>query len=433
MVNRHTFLVLLFLFSFQLAAQNEYGKWLKPLEKVAFKPILQLQFWGSFSHDHRVLNDSTGEYEPVEDRLNVMIRRARLGFQIKPYAGLTFRFISSFDFIGRDLNAAHTGGTNTSARPNFDIWEARLQWQVFPEKELLYLNAGWIRPNFSRESLTSPWKVSSMEKAWSMNYTRRHLVGLGPGAAPGINVGGLAGSSEHTFWLGYNASVFVPQYISLLGNSNGINFSPLFVGRAILHFGQPESTTYQLGSNLNAFSQRKGLSVGIGGAWQGKTDLFTSNYGAELDFLFNWGPFNLDGDFNFLWRQGEQPENGSAYRIWTTNFQTGHIRSSVNLTVGKFFLEPVFMFVFLNGPLEEQAQEDALEVLSRYGIHHQYDIGLNWYLNRNKLKLVLHYLINTGNAGETDTDAIGNNYLFQANVGPIQRGNWLGLGLNLTL
>ncbi len=415
--------------------EDTYGKRVSPLERIHFEPIFQLELWASFSHNQRVFEDSTQTYRPVEDRFNLMLRRARAGFQIEPYEGLKFRFIGSFDFIGRDLNAAHTGNVNSGARPTFDVWDARLQWKVFRERETLYLNAGWFRPNFSRESVTSPWQVTSFDKAWSMNYVRRQLVGLGPGAAPGVNIGGFAYQEGRKVNLEYNFGLFVPQYLAFSGASNGFNFSPVFVARGIIQLGEPEFKKYTLGHILNAFNERKGLSIGVGGFVEGKNDLFESNYGAQVDFLLNWGRFNLDGDFNFLWREGSKSLNGAGTpdRIFTTHFRTGHLRTSVNLTLGKFFLEPVFMFVYLDAPMDLQGQLDAINLLSRAGQHQQYDFGINWYLDRQKLKLSIHYVMNRGAFGELGPGAIGNNYLFQNGVGPILRGDYLGLGLNLGL
>jgi hypothetical protein len=41
----------------------------------------------------------------------------------------------------------------------------------------------------------------------------------------------------------------------------------------------------------------------------------------------------------------------------------------------------------------------------------------------------MHYTFRKGDAGEAGSGAAVNNYFFQSGVGPILRGDWLGLGL----
>jgi hypothetical protein len=421
------FIVLLNGSSF-LFSQEGFDNWLEIARDAKIQPFLMTQFWSAYSTGMEVYNEELGIYEPVEDRFNFQLRRMRLGFRAQPYKNLKFVLVTSYDLVGRDVLSAQVGGTNNGAVPNFGIWDAFLQWKFRSGSEHFNLVAGYFRPQFGRESITSGWSTNSMEKSMSQNYIRRHLVGKGPGRAPGVNLGGLFLGDKIGF--NYNIGVFNPLYHDLSGNSTGAAFSPLLSGRAVFFVGDPESQNYKIGYDINYFNERKGLSVALAGAWQSKTALFAESKALGIDLLFNWGPLNVDADWSFMFREGERAI-GEEQEIYDYSSNTGHVRLGYNLILNnRFFIEPSFMLMQFNGGLTEEEQINAAMLGAFSGKERTYDLGLNWYLNRKRLKLLLHYTWREGEAGAAGPGATVNQYFSQSGVGAIRRGNWLGLGLN---
>ncbi|MCB9289695.1 MAG: hypothetical protein H6560_20495 [Lewinellaceae bacterium] len=424
-------LLLAFFPSALIFGQSDFQNWLKKKEGFRIEPFMMLQLWSSYSVGQEVYNPEQNQYESVDDRLNVQLRRARLGFKAEPYEGLQFTIAGAYDLIGRDVLAGLVGGTNNGSIPNFGIWDAFFQWKIKKNSEAFNLVGGYFRPQLSRESITSGWSVNSMEKSMSQNYIRRHLVGAGPGRALGINLGGLLLEEGRSVGLNYNIGIFNPVTLANNGNSSGSAFAPLVVGRAVVYLGDPEMDKYKIGYDINYYGKRKGLSVGFGGSWQGKTDVFESSYAAEADVLFNWGPVNIDGDWNFMWREGSRLSPDDQVRSFTYASNTGHLRLGYNIIAGKkAFLEPSFMLMQFNGAKGLTGQADAKAVGAFSGSERTYDAGINWYLNKKHLKLMLHYTWREGDAGEAGPGFTGNQYFSQSEVGAIHRGNWLGLGLN---
>lgn len=421
---------LLFVFIFLcwhtgITAQSDFSQWLSKKEGAKIEPYVMLQFWATYTQGQRVFNDSTQTYDPVDDRLNLLLRRTRLGFRAQPYERLKFNLVIAYDQVGRDILSGLTGSANNGSGPSLVIWDAFLRWQVSKNKETAYLTAGYFRPQLSRESITSGWSVNSMEKSMSQNYIRRHLVGTGPGRAVGLNLGGLLLNTEENFGLQYNLGLFNPLYHSLGGNSVGASFSPLFIGRLSFQLGDSEQTRYKIGYDINYYNQRKGLSLSLAGSWQGKTDLFAQSYALNTDLLFNWGPVNLDADWSWMFRESL----GESTDLYASN--TGHVRLGYNLVLfQRYFLEPTLMLMQFNGALNTEEQALAKEVGAFSGEDYSYDVGLNWYLNKKHLKLLLHYTWRVGDAGEAQPGATLNQFFSQSGVGAVQRGNWWGLGIH---
>ncbi len=408
-------------------SQKTFDNWLKKKNGAGIEPFIMLQLWSNYSIGQEVYNPGAAQYEPAEDRINVLLRRARLGFRAEPYDGLQFTFVTAYDLIGRDVNSALVAGDNNGSQPEFFIWDAFLQWKIGKQSEALNLVGGYFRPQFSRENITSGWSVNSMEKALSQNYIRAHLLGTGPGRAVGINIGGLLANRS----INYNFGIFNPVFQANGGNSTGKNFSPLLVGRLAYNLGNPEMDSYKIAYDINYYGQRRGLTLGASGAWQGKTDLFEQNYAASLDALLNLGAFNLDGEWNWLWREGERTLSNQERRAFTYLSETGHIRMGYNLVLlDKFFWEPVFMLMQFNGAKNALQQADAEAIKASSGSETTYDAGINWYLNKKNLKIMFHYTWRDGDPGDAGEGATVNPYFYQNGVGAIQRGNWFGLGLN---
>ncbi len=412
-----------------LHAQDGFGKLFAEKEGWKIEPYLMLQVWATYSHGQEVYDEGSEGYLPVDPRYNLMLRRGRVGFRLEPYEGLKFNIALAYDLLGHDVHTALLGGNNNGTRPIVSVWDAFLQWKLKPGSEKLNLVAGYFRPQLSRESITSGWSVPSFEKAMSQSYIRIHLTGIGPGRAPGLNLGGLLPGHDGVSRINYNVGIFTPVNQIPLANTSGVKVTPLLVGRVVYYLGDPEMSKYGIGYQINRFGERNGLSLGAGGSWQGANDLFRKSTSASLDVLFNRGPFHLDGEMNWMWREGPSGQNGNGSAGYSA--RTGHLRAGYNLRAGsKFFLEPVAMAYCFRGAESAEAIAEAKDVLGFSGRHLTYDIGVNWYLNRNRLRLMLHYTISEGDYGEAEPGFSGNLHYLQSGIGAIRRGNWLGLGLN---
>lgn len=406
---------LLLLSPFFAFSQTGFTNRLKPKEGAKIEPFLAVQLWSAYSMRQEVFDADAKRYLPAGDRFNAFFRRGRAGLKANPYDNLSFTFIAAFDGLGRDALNAALGPANNLTAPQLSLWEAFLQWKAGK----VNLTAGYFRPQLSRESITAAWGVNSMEKAMSQTYIRKHLTGIGTGRAPGLNLGGLILPEGKNWGLNYNVGIFNPVYQAYGGNSTGFRFSPVLVGRAVLYLGDPEQTQYSTSYQINYFGERKGISIAGGGAWQGKTALFEGSYAASADLLFNWGALNLDGEWNWMWRDDYFS-------------QTGHIRAGYNLALNqRYFLEPVFMVMQFTGAPNLQGQARAKALGASSGSETTFDAGINWHLNKSRLKLMLHYTWHQADAGEAEGTAFtGNAFFSEPGVGAIRRGNWLGLGVN---
>lgn len=416
----------LFFFFQSIYGQEGISNWLKKLEHLHLQPIVAFQVWSNYTHNMEVFDETEGLYVPVENRLNTQLHRSRFGIKGAIYSNLKFNLTTSLDFVGRDVLSATHGGNNNGASPSFRLWSAFLQWKIKAQSDAFHLTTGYILPQIGRGSITSAFRVPSMEKSWSQNYLRRHLMGTGPGRTVGVNLGGQF--LKNNLGFRYDIGLFNPLPQAFSGNSTGEKSSPLFVGRFVLQLGAPEAERYKLGHKINYFGKRKGLSIALSGALQGATDWFDQQNAIGLDWLLNWGNINLDGEYTLLKRTGAVSVN-LQNTMEETSFSTGYFRMSYNIILNnKRVLEPAFMLMHFTGSTDEKGQLIASDLHSFSGTDRSYDIGVNYYFNPD-LKLSLHYVWNEGNAGTASPGKTINNYFTQSGAGAIRRGNWLGLGL----
>jgi hypothetical protein len=426
--NRGFWLLLAFsLGAGSLFSQEQQPEWRQRLKTVKFQPVLAVQLWSSYTVDQKIYNAQTGDYEPVDDRFNLQIRRTRLGFKARPGENFSFQAIAALDLVGRDALTAQHGGANNGSTPEFGLWDAAFQWRIKPGSEAFYLSGGYFRPPFSRESLTSGMQVSSMEKSWSQRYVRAQLTGTNPGRAMGLQLGGLLHKAQQPLAFSYDLGIFNPVFEAYSGNSSGSRFSPLLVSRVSVHLGDPEFARYSQSHKLNYFGKRKGLTLSVQGAAQGETSLFRANYALGADVLFNYGPLNLDAEWSLLRRTGRRQEVQAPE--FSVSGQTGHLRLSYNIRAGgQYVLEPVLMLMQFDGPTHAADQAEAKTVGMASGRESALDVGLNWYFGPD-LKLMLHYTHHNGDAGAAGAGATVNDFFYQKETGAIERGDWLGLGL----
>ncbi|MEZ4961014.1 MAG: hypothetical protein R2830_14410 [Saprospiraceae bacterium] len=408
------------------ASVRPIRQWLKKNERFVpvFKTMVQL--WGIYSRGMEVYDADQKKYERVDDRLNLLLRRARLVVAGEPYANLSYTVVFYYDQIGRDILASGVGGPN-KADPGAGIWDAFFQWKI-TRNESLNLVGGWFRPQMQRESITSGWATNSFEKSMSQNYLRTHLVGTGPGRAMGVTLGGLAGKGKIN--LNYNLGLFNPVTTALSGASAGEKFALLWTGRLSLSLGDPELKKYGISYDVNYFSQRKGISLDMNASRQGETDLFKNSVAYGPGLLLNWGPLNMDGEWIWMERDGERKLADGQMRSFTSKSGTGHVRAGVNVPAGRFVIEPTFMVMRFSGAMGAEEQADAAAVKNSFGEETTCDAGLNWYLDGKNLKVMIHYTWRYGDPGDAGDGSLANMFFSQSGLGAVRRGDWLGLGVN---
>jgi hypothetical protein len=412
-----------------MRAQEASGKtpW-QTKAKLELEPTIGVQIWGSYTMGQEVYNTDLQTYEAVDDRLNFQLRRTRFGFKGSAYERLRYNVLFSADLVGRDLLAGTEGGSNNGSQPNIGLWNAYVQWQVLADSDLFDVVVGYQVPQIGRESITGALRSTSMEKSWSQNYLRRHLVGRGPGRSLGVNIGGLVLKEDRPWNWSYDLGIFNPSFGQLGGQSVGQRYAPLLTGRLVAYLGDPESKRYSTGHKVNYFGKRKGLSVAVAAAHQGKSDTYRRNGAWSADFLFNHGPWNIDGEYTVLHRSSLS-SNDQVVPDYDTQALTGYLRVSHNVPLpGEHHLEPVAMVVWLEGPTAASEQAQASELGAFAGRERILDLGFNYYLNPD-LKFSLHYTHRWGDSGAAGEGATVNNFFFQNGVGAIQRGHWLGAGV----
>lgn len=412
--------MILFLCSSFLSAQDQAPrKWSKIKQDYQLKASAGLQILGTYTLNQKIYNSTTESYEKVDNRWNLQIRRFRFHLTGQPYPNLSFKFTGAIDLVGRDVLAATVGGANNGRAPNFGLWNAYLQWRVLDQKESLWLTFGYLTPQISRASLTSAMRSTSFEKSWVQNYMRRTLVGTGPGRAPGINLGGQLKASDD-FALSYDLGLFNPVNGGSTPNTQGNSAGPLVTGRMVFHLGDPESSTYSMRHKTNYFGQRNGLSLALAASHRSKNDIFELSQTLGADWLWNIGKFNLDGEWNYLFRKNQD---------LVSQANVGYLRSSYSIPLqDQRYLEPVLMYVRFNGALDQIEQRSAEALGAFAGRDEVVNWTLNYYFNPN-FKLNFTYTQNRGDLGEADPGAGFNNYYFQNGIGPIERGDFIGLGM----
>ncbi len=266
------------------------------LEDYQIKTSVGLQLWATHAQNMQVFDPAAEKYLPVDNRTNVQLRRSRFTISGRPYPTLQFKVTAALDLVGHDVLAATEAGGNNGSSPTFRIWNAYMNWQLTPKKDLAHFTAGYFVSPIGRESNTAAVRSTSFEKAWSQNYLRRHLTGIGPGRAMGLMVGGqLAGASGKPF-LTYEVALQNPIFEAYSGNSTGMASSPLLIGRISAHFGDPENEKYSLNHKVNYFGKRNGLTISLAAAHQGATDRFKHNSAHGVELLYNHAALHLDAE-----------------------------------------------------------------------------------------------------------------------------------------
>ncbi len=342
-------------------------------ENKTFTPVVILETWETYSMDEEKNNSS------YANRFNTHLRRIRLGAsgQLNPW--LKYSLTLHYDRLGEDIYAATKGSCK-----GIGLWNAYITAKLLKSSELLNLHAGYFWAAISREYNTSPWAVSSFDKTYSVWYLRNFVTGKGNGIESGIGFGGLKNFNNKT-GISYRIGVYNPEAYTSPKYAN-----PLFTGRLMITLGDPEQKHYKYMLSGNQWRKRKGITLGFGTAYQGKTDnakrgsdsiFFDKSISYGTDLLINYSGLSIDGEYFLMKRSAK---NYTAY-----DGTEWHIRIAYSFAVKNQFLEPSFMTCNYSG--------DGAKKLYKYiGNDIVYDLGINWYIKKDKVKLSLHYVAQEG-------------------------------------
>ncbi|WP_372776317.1 porin [Mangrovibacterium sp.] len=344
----------------------------------AFSPIVGVQTWVTYSMGE----EKNGTQ--YANRADASFRRLRLGAKGAPYAWLRYQFELHLDRLGEDPNASTKGSYS-----GLNIWKAFLTAKL-TKNDLVHLHIGYYWTGVSLDYVTSPWSVSSFDKTRADWYLRNFVTGKGNGIESGFGLGGL--KNFEGFGINYQVGAFLPQAFSGTENAN-----PLFTGRFMFTFGDPEQKTYSIRHSGNHWNARNGVTIGLAGSTIGKVDngngtVFNSSntYGADISACA--GGLKIEGEYYKMKREatGFDDFSGTAW----------FVRCGYNIPVKETFVEPTFTIDKFDG-------EGETSLYSYIGDDITFDIGVNWYLNKTKLKLALHYLNQKGSASSNVGDYIG--------------------------
>jgi hypothetical protein len=390
-------ILIIFTIPFTLRSQEKENHWIKKDSLYKYvQPSASMQLWSTYTMGEEAQLTSNGPLEPVQDRLNFFIRRARIGFKGKPYKRLSYVLSIQYDNVGKDKFSGVRGSTNTGT---LGILDAYMGWKI-TNNDLATVTFGYLHPQISRECITGDMLVNAFDKSPSQGYIRQHITGKGYGRATGVNIGGLKKKDLISF--NYNVGIFNNNTTGdKIAESSGKYWSPLLASRVTFSIGDSDIKTYAINYNANNFfNNRKGITIGFNASHQSKTDIFRTNQAVGIDLLLNYSKLNFDAELFWLKRNVKGNE---------TEMRTGHVRLGYNMIIAnKVFLEPTVSYVSLEGHGNTQFK----------GSDNYYDCGINWYLNKQNYKMSLHYVIQNGNGNNTVTDEK-----------TFSKGNYLGYGL----
>lgn len=397
-----------------MVANTIYGQ---EAEKPALtaKVFSLFQFWSVYEYGQDIWDEDRGVYEKREGRFLMLGRRARLGADFHYGDRVYLRIMTELDQIGPVV----LGDPEKNPPLDLNLLDVFATLKVF-EEEGLYLTIGQFRPQISRESITSAWQVSSMDKSFTQTYIRKFLTGNPFGRAAGINLGGIHEVAEG-FSLRYDAGIFTPNHSYDRDGVSGADWRNqlLLATRLVMQFGEPESARYGLGHHINYFGRRNGFSLGLQAtALPGTTG---SRHSLGIDILANRGPWQVDGEIHYMLGDRDSREINT----------TGHIRGAVNFPLsGEQVVQPFFMWGFFRGPTGHEAQEGAYIQGLYSGWAEQISAGLIYHIEPDRIWLTLQYTHHGGDAGAAGGTV--NSHFIENGLPPIHRGDWVGTGIHFS-
>jgi hypothetical protein len=326
----------------------------------------------------QVWNITTLSNDPkIGTRNNTYIRRGRIGAKGHFYKKMFFYNAAfNFDNLGKDGYTKTFGSAQSTDNSAFNLTEAYFTLELDPAFNFSF---GYFKPQIGRENMSSDFDDSAMEKTYPVSFLRTHVIGRSSGRETGINLGGI--KLANMWSLTYNAGIFNPNNEKITGgkadSGNGSKiWSPVYTGRIALTVGDPEIEKYKLGTNYNFFGKRNGVTLGANASYNGGTDNFNNNSYLGFDLLANYQNLNFDAEYGFFNRQLLTSESYTDKAL--------NLKLSYNIPVfDNYIIEPAVMYA-----------QSFIEPKSMMGSSSEryYDIGFNWYQNKNNLKVGTHYI-----------------------------------------
>jgi hypothetical protein len=325
-----------------------------------------IQFWNVVSLDYAGLD--------VAPRYDMFIRRGRLGVSGRWHQKLFYQMSFAYDGVGKDSFSQSAGIPNQEDNTTFFPRDLLVSYAFHP---LLHVTMGYFRPKVGKESIYSSSFCISQEKSWASFQPRIHIVGRGIGRETGVNLGGL--------WLGkkrgilYDVGFFDTNHPLIVGENS--LWSPLLTGRLVAYLGDPEYNEYPMAYVQSGFGKRKGLSLGINGSYQGRTEMFTQNTFAGVDAQLNYQRLDLILEYNLLHR------NTSTFARTEDAFFT--FKTALNfIRSDNTIIQPCLMYSSVRAhKTGTEGKNDITGAISQ----HVWGGGVNWLINKDRFKLGLHY------------------------------------------
>lgn len=359
-------------------SQNKTFSFAQFQKDKAFSPIVGVESWFTYS-----MNEEKNGVK-YANRSDASFRRLRFGAKGSPYSWLSYQIEFNLDRLGEDPYASTKGSYN-----GFSIWKAFISAKLSKD-DLLHLQAGYYWAAISLDYMASPWSVSSFDKTRSDWYLRNFMTGRGNGIESGFGFGGL--KNFDGFGINYQVGAFSPAAFNGPEHAN-----PLLTGRVMFSFGDPEQKTYKIRHSGNHWNARNGVTIGLGGATIGKVDngdgtAFNKSNAYGADISATTGGLKVEGEYYKMKREasGYDDFDGTEW----------FVRCGYNIPVKGTFVEPTFTYDSYKGKGEK--------TLYKYiGDDKSFDVGVNWYLNKDKLKLSLHYVNQKGSTSSNVGDYLG--------------------------
>ncbi|GAF05629.1 porin [Saccharicrinis fermentans] len=344
-----------------------------------FRPWVVMEAWATYS-----INEEQGD-RTYANRGDISLRRLRFGGSGSPYSWLRYSLQLSMDRIGEDPFASTKGSYQ-----GVDIWNAYMTAKLSPKHDLLNLHVGYFWAQISREYSTVAWTQGSFDRTRANWYLRKFLTGKGNGIESGMALGGQ--KNMNGFGFSYRVGTFEPTQ-----SMEAQHPARLYTSHLIFSLGDLEQDSYKYRLRGNDWGKRKGISLGLGASSQAAgmsndSVCFDSSYAWGMDILFCYSGFRLDGEYFKLKRTAE------GYGHF--NGKEWHIRFAYNLMLGHEFFEPVLTYDRFEG-------SGSKSVYNYVGDDHTLDVGVNWYLNKERFKLSVHYLVQEGSVASNTGDYLG--------------------------
>ncbi len=347
-------------------------------KKIAITQSLQL--WDVYTVE--TLGD-----QGQQSQNDLYIRRGRLGVQGDLQKNIAFNVSFAYDGVGRDKKTAGNGSPNPDDNHDFFLWEAFTMWK---HKPLLNVTVGYFRPQVGREHMTAAFKTSSFEKSLSNFQPRAHAIARGTGRELGVNIGGLYLGQGWSF--NYNLGLFDMSGEKLIGEEAAS--SPMFTSRAAFTIGDPEMEKYGIGYTHSYYGKRKGITFGVNSTYQDRTQIFANNSFYGADVLANWGPWDFTVEYDWLYRNtiiDEEPTDLIPQVTVGTSDQVYTYKLAYNFLLknGKV-LQAAGMYS--GQKAQDFGDAQGLNALTGATDQQVYDLGINYLLHKDNLKLNLHYI-----------------------------------------